>query len=132
MHNAVEIPFNGRARRFFEEQAVARDLALFVRSPRIRELRRSDAPLPGAAAIARRFPARVVSLPPPGALPPPGEIGVWSDSDDVIVASRRAASGRRLYVTLSAGRIGRHNLSSLASSSDLGGRPRVEPRARPR
>ena len=114
MRNAVEVPFNERARRFFDEQAVARDLALFVRSPTIRALRRSDAPLPDAAAIARRFRARVTALPRRGERAQPGRIGVWTDGRDELEVSERTPGGRRLFILVLDGRIARHNLQGLA------------------
>jgi hypothetical protein len=114
----VEVPLTERGRRFFTERAAARDLAYFVRSPRIKALRRAlkrnaGAALPLSREVARRFPSRVVALPSATALPPGGRIGVWSDGKRRLVATR-AVGGRRLFVELRSGRIGRHNLEQLA------------------
>lgn len=65
VHEAVEVAFTPHGRRFFAEQAAARDLALFVRSPAMRRIRgaiRTNGVNPSAAAVARTFPARVVAL----------------------------------------------------------------------
>jgi hypothetical protein len=118
MHAPVEVPLTERGRRFFAERAAARDLAYFVRSPRIKALRRAlkrdpSAVLPAAARVARRFPSRVVALPSPTALPPRDAVGVWTDGARKLVATR-AVGGRRLFVELRSGRIGRHNLEDLA------------------
>jgi hypothetical protein len=117
MHAPVEIPLTDRGRRFFAERAAARDLAYFVRSPRIKALRRAlkrdeGAVLPASGEIARRFPERVVALPFATAQPTGDQIGVWSDGRRRLVATR-SVGGRRLFVDLRSGRIGSHNLEHL-------------------
>jgi hypothetical protein len=118
MHALVEVPLTERGRRFFAERAAARDLAYFVRSPRIKALRRAlkrdaGAVLPASDEVARRFPERVVALRSATAQPPGGQIGVWTDGRRRLVASR-VVSGRLLFVELRSGRIGRHNIEHLA------------------
>jgi hypothetical protein len=118
MHAPVEVAFTERGRRFFAERAAARDLAYFVRSPRIKALRRllkrdPGAALPAAAEVARRFPERVVALGSPTAHPPGGQVGVWTDGRRRLVATR-SVGGRRLFVDIRSGRISRHNVEQLA------------------
>jgi hypothetical protein len=116
-HAALEVAFNDRARLFFEERAVARDLALFVRSPVLDEVRkamRRGGNAPSAASIARRVGSRVVALRRRYERPPAGTVGVWSNGGAVLEASELTPRGRRLYVTLRAGRIGGHNVKGLA------------------
>lgn len=117
VHEGVEVAFTPLGRRFFAEQAAARDLALFVRSPAMRRIRgaiRTSGVHPSAAAVARTFPARVAALNGRRQVLPVGQIGIWSEGPRII-ASTQASNGRRLYVELRSGRIGPHNLRSLAS-----------------
>jgi len=116
-HNAVEFAFNETAKRFFAEQAAARRIAYFVRSPKLKEIRaqlKAGGTAPSTAEIASRFDASVVALATRDELPPVGKVGVWSDGAQTIVAAQRADDGRRMYVTLEHGRIGQHNLNELA------------------
>jgi hypothetical protein len=116
-HNAVEVPFNQLAERFFAEQAAARRLAYFVRSPKMLEIRRSmkaGARAPSSATIALRFDESVVALSASGETPPADKLGVWSDGARTIVASERADDGRRIYVTLVRGRRGARNTDELS------------------
>lgn len=116
MHDALEIPLTPLGRRFFAEQAAARDLALFMRTPQIRAIRQAMVQkrgIPSAAEIARRFPSRVVPQADRADVPPRPNIGVWSNGRDLLVAAKQAEDGRRMYVTLEAGRFGPHNLSRL-------------------
>jgi hypothetical protein len=118
VRNPVEVPFTSAGRNFLDERAAARDLALFVRSPRIRQLRRAleedvGASLPTAEVIRRGLPQRVVLLTSPDAAPSAGRIGVWSEGRRLL-ASTKTAAGKRLFVELESGRIVRHNLGDLA------------------
>ena len=116
-HSPAEIAFTARGKRFFDERAVARDLALFVRSPKLAAARRSlkqGGDAPAAPALTRGLPARVVTLAERGRLPAPGEIGIWSNRRDTIEVSARSSAGKRLFVELRGGRIARHNLEGLA------------------
>jgi hypothetical protein len=116
-HNAVEVPFDAEAERFFAEQAAARRLAYFVRSPKMHAIRKAlkaGDTAPSSKEIASRFDESVVALESRDAMPPPGKIGVWSGGSQTIVAAERADDGRRMYVTLDRGRIGAHDLDELA------------------
>ena len=116
-HSPAEIAFTPAGRRFFDERAVARDLALFVRSPKLAAARRSmkqGAKAPGASAITRGLPSRVLALTNSASPTAVGEIGVWSDGQQTISVSARSTAGKRLFVEIRAGRIARHNLEGLA------------------
>lgn len=118
VRSPVEVPLTDRGRAYFDERAAARDLALFVRSPRIRQFRRrlredAGASLPSAEVIRRGLPQRVVALAAADAAPAPGRIGIWSEGRRLVVSAQTPA-GKRLYVELESGRIVRHNLGDLA------------------
>ena len=116
-HSPAEIAFTSDGSRFFDERAVARDLALFVRSPKLAAARRSQKqgdPAPAVSALARGLPARVLVLGERLRLPAAGEIGVWSNRRDTIEVSARSSAGKRLFIELRNGRIAQHNLEGLA------------------
>jgi hypothetical protein len=116
MHGAVEVAFTPLGRRYFDEQAVALDLALFMRTPQMRALRKGMAHgrVPSGAHIAALFPARVAGLAARTDSADASNIGIWTNRKDLIVVSRRAEEGRRLYVTLrDGGRFGPNNLAGL-------------------
>lgn len=115
MHGAVEVPFTPLGRRYFDELAVAQDLALFLRTPQMRSIRADmrDGRVPPAENIAALFPSRVVGLAERRDSAEPTQIGIWTNRRDLIVVSRRAEDGRRLYVTLRAGAFGPNNLAGL-------------------
>lgn len=113
----AEVAFTAPGRRFFDERAVARDLALFVRSPVLAAIRRTHkrgGQAPAAAAITGRLPRRVVPVSTRLAAPTGGRIGIWSNGTDTLVVSERSTSGERLFVEIRGGRIHRHNLDGLA------------------
>jgi hypothetical protein len=115
-HSPAEIAFTAAGKRFFDERAVARDLALFIRSPTLAAVRRSlkqGGTAPVASALTRGLPARVVVVAERG-LPGSGEIGVWSNRRDTIEVSARSSAGKRLFIELRGGRIAQHNLEGLA------------------
>ncbi len=115
-HDAVEVAFTPLGHRYFAEQAAARDLALFMRTPQIRAIRKTmirGAAIPTAKEIARRFSSRVIGLRRRRETPAASSIGVWSNGRDQLLAIRRAEDGRRMFATLRAGRFGPHNLTSL-------------------
>jgi hypothetical protein len=119
MHDPVEVPLTARGRLFFNEQAAARDLAHFLRSPRILALRvrltrDTSASLPATDAIRRGLPARVTALAHPDDVPGPNQIGIWSDGKRRFVVSTRSAAKGRLFVEVDSGHIARHNLGDLA------------------
>jgi hypothetical protein len=116
MHDPLEIAFTPLGRRFFAQQAAARDLSLFMRTPEIRAVRKAmlqKGGIPSSAQIARQFPSRVVALTRRGGVPPAPNIGVWSNGKNQILAVRQAEDGRRMFVTLRSGRFGPHNLAPL-------------------
>jgi hypothetical protein len=116
-HNAVEFAFNPLAKRFFAEQAAARRVAYFVRSPKMHQIRaglKAGGIAPSSSEIASHFDESVVALPGRDAMPPAGKVGVWSDGSSTIVAAERADDGRRMWVELDRGRLGPHDLHGLA------------------
>lgn len=111
-HREVEIGFTALGRRYYDEQAAARYLALFVRQREVQRLRRGGvAPF---AALGRRYPGRVVALESATAAPGSGQIGYWFGGAGTFTFSTTSANGRRLFVEVRAGRIVRHNLAELA------------------
>lgn len=113
----LEVAFNDSGRRYLAQRATARDLAEFVRSRRIHELRnalKNGEKAPTADEIVRRFPSRVLALTQASQLPPAGQIGVWSDGQGAVTLSARTPSGNRLYVELQTGRTLRSNIEPLA------------------
>jgi hypothetical protein len=116
MHGPVEIAFTPLGRRYFDERAVAQDLVLFMRTPKMRAVRKGmgDGRVPTGADIAALFPSRVVGLAVRTDSADSANIGIWTNRKDVIVVSRRAEDGRRLYVTLrDGGQFGPNNLAGL-------------------
>lgn len=116
MHGAVEIAFTPIGQRYFDEQAVALDLALFMRTLEMRAVRRGmeRGRVPTGARIAALFPSRVVGLAGRTDSADSANIGIWTNRKDLIIISRRADDGRRLYVTLrKGGRFGPNNLAGL-------------------
>jgi hypothetical protein len=111
-HREVEIGFTATGRRFYDEQAAARDLALFVRRREIQRFRRG-----GVAhfdALARTHPGRVVRLTSSTASPGRGQIGYWFGGAGTFTFTTTSAGGRRLFVEVREGKIARHNLAELA------------------
>jgi len=100
-HSAIEVPFSEAGRRFFEERAAARDLALFVRTGAMRRLRRTSPPLT-AADLRRHFGPRIAALPSRTADPPRGTIGHWVDGSSVLFR-RVSSTGRRFEVVVGPG-----------------------------
>lgn len=96
-HWPIEFPLTDRGRRFFEERAAAIELATFVRT--------------GARGEARRAMKR-------GGVAPPAERLVDPNRPYVAVtsagrrfrASTTASTGRRFYIEIERGRIGRKNV----------------------
>jgi hypothetical protein len=112
-HREVEVGFTAIGRRYYDEQAAARDLGLFVRQRNVRRLRRG-----GAApfdVLARTYPGRIVRLASPTATPRAGQIGYWPGGAGTYTFSTSSVGGRRLFVEVRAGKVVRHNLAQLAS-----------------
>jgi hypothetical protein len=120
VRSPVEIPLTSTGRHYFDRRAAARDLALFVRSPRIAKLRRllrqnHTASLPRAADITSGLPNRVIALPEAGGRPDGEQIGLWTDGRRLIAA--RSVGGNRLFIEIENGRIARDNLDRLTRLS---------------
>jgi len=64
-----------RGRHFFNDRAAARDLAYFVRSRRVHQLRLSTTPRVGLEWFVQRYPGRVVELAKPSDRVPKDVIG---------------------------------------------------------
>jgi hypothetical protein len=115
--NAAEIPFTAEARRFFEEQAAARELAYFSRSPVLSAVRKSMRhvqTVPSASALATRVGANVVAVATPLTRVDSASIAIWTNERDALVAAKWTTGGKRLYVTIRGGKLTRHNLTGLA------------------
>lgn len=111
-HGAVEVAFTPAARRYYEDRAAARDLALFVRSGEVQRLRRlQGAELAGA--LAASYGDRIVRLARAGAAPPPGRIGYWPGPGRTVFR-RLSTTGRTFEVVVADGRVLRHDLGELA------------------
>jgi hypothetical protein len=113
---AVEVPLNAIARRYFNERSTARDLAYFVRTRKMWRIRKAvhrGEPAPSVEAIASLFGPRVVALSSRAAVPPRQQVGVWTDGH-AIVAKERAPDGRLLFVTLNGVLIGASNIADLS------------------
>jgi hypothetical protein len=117
MHAAVEVAFTPLGHRYFDQLAIAQDLALFMRTPQMRTIREGmrAGRVPNGARIAAMFPSRVVALANRTDTADAASIGIWSNERDLIVASRTSEDGRRMYVTLRNGAFGPHNLAGLKS-----------------
>jgi hypothetical protein len=113
MHDPVEIPLTPKGRRFFTEQAVARDISWLARGRVFRNIRYASSPL-SADEVARRLGNHVVPLDNPNATPPIGKLGVWLGDPRRVVLVERATTGRRLYLEIRRGIIYRTNLEGLA------------------
>ena len=111
-HSAAEIPFTPAGRRFFADRAAARDLALFVRSRRMHEIRK----LTGrrlVAALTAAYGDHIVRLTGSGAGLEADRIGYVPTSAGVTFVES-SPTGRRFVVTIRKGRIVRQNLKPYA------------------
>jgi hypothetical protein len=113
--NAVEIWLTANGRHFFNDRAAARDLAYFVRSGRVHQIRISADPQPGLEAFARQYPGRVVEIPRPSTTVPKDVIGYWIGAR-TIVFTATSSTGRRFYVVAERGsfKLPVKNLGDLA------------------
>jgi hypothetical protein len=112
-HDTVEISLTPKGRRFFAEQAVARDITWLARARVFRDIRYAHEAV-AADEVARRLGSHVVPLDKPEATPPIGKLGVWVGEPRRIVLVERATTGRRLYLEIRHGVIYRTNLIGLA------------------
>jgi hypothetical protein len=98
-HSAVEIPFTPAGRRFFADRATARDLALFVRSRRMQQLRREPA-AQAARDIKIAYGRNLAHSP----------IRITVINATTIRFSETSSTGRQFNVTVRNGRISKQNL----------------------
>jgi hypothetical protein len=104
LHNraAAEIPLTPAGRRFFADRAAARDLALFVRSRRMHQLRKE----PAAQAkrdIEASYGRNLAHSP----------IRITVINATTLRFSEASATGRRFQVTVTSGRISDQNVKPL-------------------
>jgi hypothetical protein len=113
--DAVEIWLTVRGRHFFNDRAAARDLAYFVRSKRVHQVRLSATPRVGLRWFVRRYPGRVVELSKPTEGVPKDVIGFWV-GPQTIVFTATSSTGRRLFVVAKRGtyKLPSKNLGDLA------------------
>jgi hypothetical protein len=98
-HAAVEIPLTSAGRRFFADRAAARDIALFVRSRRMHQLRKEP-----AAQAARDIKIAY------GRNLAHGSIRIMVINATTIRFSEASPTGRQFNVTVKNGRITNQNL----------------------
>lgn len=111
-HSAVEVPLTERGRRYFEDRATARDLALFVRSRKTQQIRKlTRATLIAALRSAYGDQVAVLTSRRPSA--PAGVVAVRVEGTRTIF-SETSSLGHRFYVQLENGKITRENLRGLA------------------
>jgi hypothetical protein len=111
-HSAIEVPLTDRGRRYFEDRAAARDLALFVRSQKTQQIRT----LTGGelvAAVRRVYGDRVAVLTAKTPNAPAGTVGVRMAGDRTTF-TETSSVGVRFYVQLENGKIKRENVRGLA------------------
>ncbi len=109
LHNraAVEIPLTAAGRRFFADRAAARDLALFVRSRRMHQLRKEPAAAGEAGHRSRLRTGNLAHSP----------IRISVINPTTLRFSETSPTGRRFQVTVKNGRISSQNLKPYGSSS---------------
>ena len=114
-HALAEIPLSEAGRHFFNDRAAARDLAYFVRSKLVRQIRLNSSPRPALEALARRYPRRVVGLRREDQYAPEDKIGFWI-GPRTIRFTTTSSTGRRFFVTAAqrTGKLPRNNLGDLA------------------
>jgi hypothetical protein len=113
--DAVEIWLTARGRHFFNDRAAARDLAYFVRSHRVQQIRLSSDPRGGLEWFVHRYPGRVVELAAPSGRVPKDVIGFWIGPRTILFTAT-SSTHRRLYVVAKRGsyRLPEKNLGDLA------------------
>jgi hypothetical protein len=102
-HAAVEIPLSERGRAFFRDRATARDLALFVRTRRIQQIRKQPART-ALATIQRLYGKQLVTH----------GISVRAYAPSMLVFSKASPTGKTFKVTVENGRIRKQNLRPYA------------------
>jgi hypothetical protein len=111
-HSAAEIALTPAGRRYFAERAAARDLALFVRSRRMHELRK----LTGSRlvnALLGTYGGRIAQLRSLSAKPGAHRVGYVPTATGATFVEW-SPTGRRFTVTVKGGKIVRENLKPYA------------------
>ena len=98
-HAAVEIPLTAKGREFFADRAAARDLALFVRSRRMHELRKESA-TQAKTDISRAYGKQLAHSP----------IKITVVDAITLQFTERSSTGKSFAVTVRNGRISKQNL----------------------
>jgi hypothetical protein len=112
-HSFIEMPFTEAGRRFFEDQAAARDVSFFTRLTEMERLRRTSSHL-SAEEVRKSFGSSIAALPSRAATPPSGKIGYWADSSGLLLR-RVSSTGRRFEVVIGPkGGVVAHNLKPYA------------------
>jgi len=111
-HSPVEVAFTPAAKRYYLDRAAARDLALFVRSGKVQELRKLES-TEREQALRVEFGGSIDFLDAERARPDVGRIGVWID-DEGITFREISPTGRAFEVEVAGGRIVRENVDPLA------------------
>jgi len=102
-HAAVEFALTDAARRYFEDRAAARDLALFVKGKTVKQIRTLQPPQ-AAAALKARYGSLISPLAKLTDKPPSGMIG-YAAGDDSLVFVRMSTTGKRFEVVVRDGKI---------------------------
>jgi hypothetical protein len=113
--DAVEVWLTVRGRQFFNDRAAARNLAYFVRSPQVQQIRLSPTPRVGLEWFVRRFPNRVTELAAPSGRVPEHVIGFWI-GPRTIRFTVTSSTHRRFFVVAKRGtyKLPLKNLGDLA------------------
>jgi hypothetical protein len=111
-HSEVEVAFNARGTRYFEDRAAARDLAEFVRAKKTRAIRENTG---GAllAALKTTYGDQVVVLRSRAAVAPAGRVGVFV-SGTTTVFREQSTVGVRFFVEFRNGKRFRDDLRGIA------------------
>jgi hypothetical protein len=102
-HAAVEIALTAKGRAFFADRAAARDLALFVRTKRVQELRKQPAAT-AKADILHRYGAQLSNSP----------IAISVVNPTTLTFTERSSTGKQFTVTVHNGRIANENVKPYA------------------
>jgi hypothetical protein len=113
--DAVEVWLTVRGRHFFNDRAAARDLAYFVRSRRVHQVRLSATPRVGLDWFVRRYPGRVVAMARPTEHVPRHVVGFWIGRE-TITFTVTSSTHRRFFVVAKRGtyKLPLKNLGDLA------------------
>ena len=111
-HSPIEVALTRRGQRYFDNRAAARDLALFVRSRDMHQLRKLHGPAL-IAAIRARYGNQVTILDSQTATAPANTVGLWTSGTHTVV-SERSSTGGRFYVEIDNGKITKENVRGLA------------------